>query len=250
MEDVTAGPVNAVDGVTSGGADRDDLTAGGPARQRPIRIAIVDDDAMVRTGLRLLFGGSPEFEVVSEAADGAEAVTMAAAHWPDVILMDIRMPRVDGLTATQRIRSAPNPPQIIVLTTFNIDEYVLEALRGGASGFLLKDTPPKDIIAAVRMVADGAGMLSPSVVRGLIDYVADPAAGSRRSQAKAQLKALTDREREVAVGLGHGWSNAEIGGELGMGIPTVKGHVSRLLAKLGLNNRVQVALLVHDAELL
>jgi DNA-binding NarL/FixJ family response regulator len=242
MDDVTAGPAGASGGVDTASADA--------TRRRPIRIGIVDDDALVRTGLRLLFGGSPEFEVVAEAVDGAEAIAMAAAHWPDVILMDIRMPRVDGLTATQRIRSGPKPPQIIVLTTFNIDEYVLEALRGGASGFLLKDTPPQDILAAVRMVADGAGMLSPAVVRGIIDFVADPAAGSRRSRAKAGLSALTDREREVAIGLARGWSNAEIGRELRMGIPTVKGHVSRLLAKLGLNNRVQVAMLVHDAELL
>jgi DNA-binding NarL/FixJ family response regulator len=223
----------------------DDLTA-----RRPIRIGLVDDDAMVRTGLRLLLGGTREFEVVAEAADGAEAITMAAAHWPDVILMDVRMPRVDGLTATQRIRSRPDPPHIIILTTFNIDEYVLEALRGGASGFLLKDTPAQEIIGAIKAVADGAGMLSPAVIRGLINYVADPAAGSRRARAKDRLALLTDREREVALGLGRGCSNAEIGAALGMGLPTVKGHVSRVLAKLDLNNRVQVAVLVHDAEFL
>jgi DNA-binding NarL/FixJ family response regulator len=127
---------------------------------------------------------------------------------------------------------------------------VLEALRGGASGFLLKDTPAQQIIAAVKAVANGAGMLSPAVIRGLIDYVADPASGSRRARAKERLGVLTDREREVALGLGRGFSNAQIGADLGMGLPTVKGHVSRVLAKLDLNNRVQVAVLVHDAELL
>jgi len=218
--------------------------------ERPIRLAIVDDDAMVRSSLRLLLGGSSGIEVVAEAQDGEEAMTVAAAHWPDVMLMDIRMPRLDGLTATQRIRSRPSAPQIIMLTTFNIDEYVLEALRSGASGFLLKDTPPLEILAAVRAVASGAGTLSPGVIRRLIDYVADPSAGSRRGRAKRSLKVLTDREREVAVALGRGWSNAEIATGLRMSVPTVKGHVSRLLTKLELNNRVQVAVLVHDAELL
>ncbi|GAB3806073.1 response regulator transcription factor [Micromonospora zhanjiangensis] len=218
-------------------------------RDRPIRLAIVDDDPLVRAGLRILLGGSPDLEVVAEAADGAAAVSLADAHWPDVILMDIRMPRLDGLIATRRIRCRPSPPQVIVLTTFDADEYVLEALRGGASGFLLKDTPPHDIIAAVRTVAAGAATLSPTVVRRLIDHVADPLAGPRRARARSHLAALTDREREVALALGRGLSNAEIGAELGMSVPTVKGHVSRLLTKLGLNNRVQVALLVHDAEL-
>ena len=218
--------------------------------QRPIRVAIVDDDAMVRTGLRLLFGGFADIEVVAEAADGVEAVTVAAANWPDVMVMDIRMPRMDGLIATQRIRSRPGAPQVLVLTTFAADENVLEALRSGASGFLLKDTPPRDIITAVRTVAAGAGTLSPSVIRGLIDYVADPQAGSRRARARSRIEGLTDREREVAVALGRGWSNAEIGTGLNMSLATVKGHVSRVLAKLDLNNRVQVAVLVHDAELL
>jgi DNA-binding NarL/FixJ family response regulator len=224
--------------------------AGVTASPRPIRLAIVDDDAMVRSALRLIFRDLPDIEVVAEAANGAEAISVAAAHWPDVMLMDIRMPKVDGLEATQRIRSRPSPPQIIILTTFNIDDYVLEALRSGASGYLLKDVSPQEIIAAVREVSSGAGMLSPAVIRGLIDYVADPAAGSRRARARSQFKALTDREREVAISLGKGWSNAEISSGLGMSVPTVKGHVSRVMAKLDLNNRVQVAVLVHDAELL
>ncbi|MBO3739108.1 response regulator transcription factor [Actinoplanes flavus] len=217
---------------------------------RPIRLVIVDDDALVRAGLRILVGGSPDIEVVAEAGDGAEAVTAAGAHWPDVILMDIRMPRVDGLVATRRIRGRPNAPEVIVLTTFDADEYVLEALRGGAAGFLLKDTPPREILAAVRSVAAGSASLSPTVIRRLIDHVADPEAGTRRARARTRLAALTDREREVAVLVGHGRSNAEIATELRMSVPTVKGHVSRLLSKLTLNNRVQIALLVHDAELL
>jgi DNA-binding NarL/FixJ family response regulator len=222
----------------------------GIAPDRPIRLAIVDDDPLVRTGLRILLGGSSDIEVVAEAGDGAEAMRLVDAHWPDVILMDIRMPTTDGLIATRRIRRRPSPPEVIVLTTFSADGYVLEALRGGASGFLLKDTPPRDIIAAIRAVAAGAPSLSPAVIRRLIDHVADPAAQPRRARARERLTVLTDREREVALGLGRGWSNAEIGAELGMGVPTVKGHVSRLLTKLDLNNRVQVALLVHDAELL
>ncbi|MBW6435518.1 response regulator transcription factor [Actinoplanes hulinensis] len=217
---------------------------------RPIRLVIVDDDALVRAGLRILVGGSPDIEVVAEAGDGAEAVTASEAHWPDVVLMDIRMPRVDGLVATRRIRGRPNAPQVIVLTTFDADEYVLEALRGGAAGFLLKDTPPREILAAVRSVAAGSASLSPTVIRRLIDHVADPEAGTRRARARTRLAALTDREREVAVLVGDGRSNAEIAAGLRMSVPTVKGHVSRLLSKLTLNNRVQIALLVHDAELL
>ncbi len=225
------------------------VTDGGGS-PRPIRLAIVDDDPLVRAGLRILLGGSPDIEVVAEAGDGAQAAAIADAHWPDVVLMDIRMPKVDGLTATRRLRSRPAPPQVIVLTTFHADEHVLDALRAGASGFLLKDTPPRDIIEAVRAVAGGSATLSPAVIRQLIDHVADPAAGPRRDRARARLATLTERERAVALALGRGWSNAEIGTELVMSLPTVKGHVSRLLAKLGLNNRVQVALLVHDAELL
>ncbi|MEV6300419.1 response regulator transcription factor [Actinoplanes sp. NPDC051861] len=220
------------------------------ALNRPVRLAIVDDDPLVRAGLRILVGGSPDIEVVAEAGDGEQAITLAGAHWPDVILMDIRMPGVDGLVATRRIRARPGAPQVIVLTTFDADEYVLEALRGGASGFLLKDTPPRDILTAVRTVASGAASLSPTVIRRLIDHVADPSAGTRRAQARTRLSTLTERESEVAVRVGQGRSNAEIATDLTMSLPTVKGHVSRLLQKLDLNNRVQIALLVHDAELL
>jgi len=215
---------------------------------RPVRVAIVDDDPFVRAGLVMLLAGWPEFVVVAEAGDGADVEALADAHWPDIVLMDIRMPKVDGLVATRRLRSRPSPPSVIVLTTFNADDYVLRALRAGASGFLLKDIPPRDIVRAVQAVAAGEAMLSPAAIRRLIDHVADPAAEQRRDRARALLRPLTDREQEVAAAVGRGHSNAEIAAALGMSVPTVKGHVSRLLTKLGLNNRVQVALLVHDAE--
>jgi len=221
------------------------LTPGG----RPVRVVIVDDDPMVRTGLRFMLGGSADLEVVGEAADGAEAITAAEAHWPDVMLMDVRMPRMDGVEATRRIRARPRAPQVLILTTFHADEYVLQAIRNGATGFLLKDTPPEELIAAVRKVAAGQSILSPKVIGAVVSFVAATGAGSRRAQANEQLGKLTDREREVAIGLGHGWSNAEIGNALGMGVSTVKGHVSRVLGKLGMNNRSQAAVMVHDAGL-
>jgi DNA-binding NarL/FixJ family response regulator len=170
-----------------------------------------------------------------------------SAHRPDVVLMDIRMPKVDGLAATEALRRRPSPPEVIVLTTFDADEHVLRALRSGASGFLLKDTPPAEIVRAVRRVAAGEATLSPAVTRRLIAHVADGGVDARRERARAQLSGLSEREREVAVALGQGRSNADIGAELFMSVATVKAHVSRLLVKLDLNNRVQVALLVHDA---
>ncbi|MGK5684301.1 response regulator [Actinoplanes sp. URMC 104] len=220
-----------------------------PRGARPIRLVIVDDDPMVRTGLRLLFGGSNGFEVVGEAADGAEAVVAARAHWPDVMLMDMRMPRVDGVEATRRVRSLPGAPQVVALTTFDMDELVLGALRNGASGYLLKDMPPKELMAAVARAAEGECVLSPEVLRPVVDFIAATAPGSQRAEAKRQLDKLTDREREVAIGLGRGWSNAQIGAELGMGVSTVKGHVSRVLAKLCMNNRAQAAVLINEAGL-
>ena len=213
---------------------------------RPIRLAIVDDDPLVRAGLSMLLAGAPDIEVVAEAGDGAEADALVDAHWPDVVLVDIRMPTVDGLVATERLRSRVRPPHVIVLTTFHADDHVLRALRAGASGFLLKDTPPRDIVHAIRTVAAGEPMLSPAVTRQLIDHVADPAAAARHEHAHTRLGLLTDREREVALAVGRGRSNAEIGAELHLSVPTVKAHVSRLLTKLGLNNRVQIALLVYD----
>ena len=215
-----------------------------------IRLVVVDDDDLVRTGLRLILGGAPDLEVVAEAADGRQAVDAVRQHGPDVVLMDIRMPVLDGLQATQQVLAGPRPPRIIVLTTVDTDEMVLEALRLGASGFLLKSTRPERLVEAVRAVAAGEPILSPSVTAQLIASVRDGAGGdTRRRRALDLLESLTDREREVAVAIGRGWSNAEIAQRLYMGVPTVKAHVSRLLTKLDAENRTQVALLVHDAGL-
>jgi DNA-binding NarL/FixJ family response regulator len=209
-----------------------------------VRVLIVDDDPLVRSGLRMLLHGDG-IEVVGEAGDGAEGVAQAAALGPDVVMMDIRMPGVDGLSATESIRRGPNPPAVIVLTTFDGDEHVLRALRAGAAGFLLKHTPPADIVTAVRRVAAGDAQLSPTILHRLIASVtvADP----RRAHARERLATLTDRELEVARAIGDGLSNAEIGARLYLSVPTVKTHVSAVLAKLDVPNRVQVAIIVHDA---
>lgn len=212
-----------------------------------IRVLIVDDDPLVRAGLSMLLAGADDVAIVGEAADGAEVEAAVAAHRPDVVLMDIRMPKVDGLAATEALRRRPDAPQVIVLTTFDADEHVLGALRAGAGGFLLKDTPPAEIVRAVRLVAAGEAMLSPGVTRRLIDHVSGGAAMDRRHRARALLDGLTEREREVAVAIGRGCSNADIGRDLHLSVATVKAHVSRLLSKLDLNNRVQIALLAHDA---
>jgi DNA-binding NarL/FixJ family response regulator len=212
-----------------------------------IRVLIVDDDALVRAGLSMMLAGSDDVRVVAEAADGSEVEAAVDAYRPDVVLMDIRMPGMDGLAATERLLGRPEPPQVIVLTTFDADEHVLRALRAGAGGFLLKDTPPPDILRAIRLVAAGEAMLSPAVTRRLIEHVADGGDGARRARARELLERLTEREREVAVAIGGGKSNAEIAAELYMSVATVKAHVSRLLQKLELDNRVQIALLAHDA---
>jgi DNA-binding NarL/FixJ family response regulator len=214
---------------------------------KPTRVLIVDDDALVRAGLSMLLAGADEIEVVGEASDGNEVADAIAEHGPDVVLMDIRMPGVDGLTATERVRAQDDAPEVIVLTTFEADDYVLGALRAGASGFLVKDTPPAEIVRAVRTVAAGEPMLSPAITRRLIGHVTDSKRDDRKHHARAQLDRLTQREREVALAIGLGKSNADISRELYMSVPTVKAHVSRVLEKLALNNRVQIALLAHDA---
>ncbi|MFF8399987.1 response regulator [Streptomyces sp. NPDC016172] len=213
-----------------------------------IRVLVVDDEALVRAGLRMILEPADDIEVVGEASDGSEAVTAVARHRPDVVLMDVRMPGMDGLTALKELRRATNPPRIIMLTTFDLDDYVHTALRGGAAGFLLKDTSPRDLAAAVRTVAEGSAMLTPRITKRLIDTFAGlesaDAAGARE-----RLSVLTEREDDVVRAVARGLSNAEIGRELAMSEGTVKAHVSRALAKLGLSNRVQVALLVRDAGL-
>ena len=214
-----------------------------------IRVLIADDDPLVRAGLSMIIGGTPDLAVVGEAADGDEVPAAVRACAPHVVLMDIRMPRVDGLAATSALRAAPDAPEVLVLTTFDIDQYVLRALRAGASGFLLKDTPPTEIVAAIRRVAAGEATLSPTVTRQLITHVVSSGGEERRHRALRQLATLSPREREVALAVGRGCSNAEIATELFMSVATVKAYVSRLLTKLDLNNRVQIALLVHDADL-
>jgi len=213
-----------------------------------IRVLLVDDDALVRSGLRMMLAGAEGLEVVGEADDGGGVLAAVDLHRPDVVLMDIRMPRVDGIEATRLLRAQPGAPAVIVLTTFDADELVLRALQAGAAGFLLKDTPPAEIVRGIELVHGGEGMLSPGVTRRLIALVAgDGDSGDRRARARTQLASLSAREREVALGVGRGLSNAEIGAELHMSVATVKAHVSRLLTKLDAANRVQVALLVQDA---
>jgi len=215
-----------------------------------IRVLLVDDEELVRFGLRTVLESAGDIEVVGEAADGAAALAAANQLRPDVVLMDIRMPRVDGLAATRSLLSRPDPPKVAVLTTFHLDEYVFAALEAGASGFLLKDTPPRQIVAAVRAVAEGSEMLSPAVTRRLIAEFVDRRADPRRHQARGRLHALSEREREVLVLVGRGLSNADAARTLYMSEATIKTYVSRMLTKLGLTNRTQAAILAHDAGLL
>src|SRR4051794_4443336 len=195
----------------------------------------------------MILSSAEDLKVVGEADDGARAVAVVREHRPDVVLMDIRMPEVDGITATAALRRLEAPPQVIVLTTYQADEQVMSALRAGASGFLVKDTPPEDIINAVRLVASGEAMLSPSVTRTLLSHFGDVGASDRRRAAAQRLATLTDREREVAIAIGSGASNAEVAALLFMSEATVKAHVSRLFTKLDAANRVQIAIAVHDA---
>ncbi|MGW4464141.1 response regulator [Micromonospora sp. NPDC004704] len=212
-----------------------------------IRVLVVDDEHLVRSGLRMILEAAGDIAVVGEARDGAEAVEAVVRLGPEVVLMDVRMPGVDGLTAAARIRAVPFPPKVIMLTTFDLDEYVHRALRAGAVGFLLKDTPPTELAAAVRTVHAGNAMLAPTVTMRLLSSFVERAP-ARARQARDRLAALTGRERDVILALARGLSNAGIGGELGLSEATVKAHVSRALAKLGLGNRVQAAILVRDAE--
>lgn len=217
-----------------------------------IKVVIVDDDALVRTGLAMILRGDASLDIVGEASDGLEGVSLVRQTQPHVVLMDIRMPRLDGLEAVARVRALPSPPAVIMLTTFAADEYVVRALREGATGFLLKDTAPAAIVEAVHRVAAGHPMLSPSVTRQLIKQVSGAESAETADRAAAARQALSDltqREFEVAVAIGQGKSNADISRELYMSVATVKAHVSRILTKLGFTNRVQVAIAVHDAGL-
>ena len=215
-----------------------------------IRILVVDDDALVRAGLTMMIGSADDLEVVGDAADGSEVVDAVARHRPDVVLMDIRMPGLDGLQATQRLQAMAAPPRVLVLTTFDVDDFVFRALQAGAAGFLLKDTPPRELLQAIRVVASGDAMLSPSVTRRLIGHFAADPRADRRRDAVRRIGSLTARESEILVAVGRGLSNADIGRELFLSEATVKTHVSRLLVKLGAGNRVQVAILAHEAGML
>ncbi len=211
-----------------------------------IRVLLVDDDALVRSGLRMMLAGAETLDVVGEAADGREVLGAVDLHRPDVVLMDIRMPQLDGIAATRLLAAQPDPPAVVVLTTFDADELVLRALQAGAAGFLLKDTPPAEIVRAIELVHAGDGMLSPTVTRRLISMVAGDA-GARAEQARDRLATLSPRGRDVALAVGRGETNAEIAAALHLSVATVKAHVSRLLDKLDVDNRVQIALLVQAA---
>ncbi|MFF5335355.1 response regulator [Streptomyces sp. NPDC013181] len=219
----------------------------------PVRLLIIDDDPLVRAGLALMLGGADDIDIVGEGADGSEAAALVERLRPDVVLMDIRMPVMDGLSATELLRARPDAPEIVLLTTFHADEQVLRAIRAGAAGFVLKDTPPARIVESVRRVAAGDPVLSPAVTRQLMARAAGDGPGERTdraARARERVALLADREREVAVAVGRGRSNAEIAAALYLSVATVKAQVSRILAKFGFNNRVQIALLVHDAGLL
>jgi DNA-binding NarL/FixJ family response regulator len=195
----------------------------------------------------MMLDGDDGIAVVGEASDGDEVPAAADRHAPDLVLMDLRMPRVNGIIATRRLRSRPHPPEVVVLTTFDTDENVLRALRAGASGFLLKDSPPAQIIEAIHRVVAGDPILSPRITRRLMDRAATDAGTQER--ARAALAALSRREHEVVVAVAKGQTNAEIAAELYMSVATVKAHISRILTKLSLGNRTQIALLAHDAGL-
>jgi DNA-binding NarL/FixJ family response regulator len=214
-----------------------------------IKILVVDDESLVRAGLRFILESAPDLEIVAEAEDGEQAIAAVRRTRPDVVLMDIRMPRTDGLAATEAVRKLPEPPAVIVLTTFDTDEYVFTALEAGACGFLLKDTSPQDLIGAVRLAHAGDSMLSPRVTRRLIHRFTTEHPTRRRRDALTQLDALTAREREVLVEVGLGRSNAEIAAALHMSEATVKSHISHLFDKLAVTNRVQVAITAFRAGL-
>ena len=212
-------------------------------------VVVADDQALVRAGFRVLIDSAADLEVVGEAADGAQAVAAVEAARPDVVLMDVRMPVMDGLEATRRIMGSPRAAttHVLILTTFDLDEYVYDALRAGASGFLLKDAPPEELLNAIRVVATGDALLAPSVTRRLIaEFAARPEVPRTQS---AVLDALTDREREVLALVARGRSNAELSGELHMSVATAKTHVGRLLSKLGARDRAQLVVIAYETGL-
>ena len=215
-----------------------------------IRVVLVDDQELVRTGFRLVLGGQPDLEVVGEAGDGAEAIEVAGQTRPDVVVMDVRMPRMDGVEATRRIRSCADAPRVLILTTFDVDEYVYEAIRAGASGFLLKDTGARNLIDAIRIVHSGEAVVAPSTTRRLFDRfatLADPRRPPERGEAPDVP--LTAREVEVLREVALGLSNAEIADKMFLSEATVRTHVSHILGKLGLRDRVQAVVYAYEMRL-
>src|SRR3954447_20004040 len=211
-----------------------------------IRVLVADDERLVRRGFRLILWTEPGIDVVGEAADGYEAVDLAASLQPDVVLMDVRMPRLDGLEATRRILASPTSPRVIVLTTLDLDAYVFTALRAGASAFLLKDAPENQLLAAIRVVAEGGSMFAPSATRRVLEEFARRSVAAERA---VELAALTAREREVLRLVAGGWSNREIADRLGLSEHTAKTHVAHILGKLGLRDRVQAVVAAYEGEL-
>ena len=215
----------------------------------PTKLLLVDDDALVRAGLRLILGGTEDFDIVGEGSDGDEVAGLVERLRPDIVLLDIRMARMNGLDAATELLARKDPPKVIVLTTFDADDLVMRALGAGAAGFLLKDTPPARMVESIRQVAAGEQTLSPSVTAQVIAAATRGYAGSRRNGARAELERLTEREREVARAIAEGLTNADIARTCFMSLATVKAHVTSIFDKLGANNRVQVAVRVHEAQL-
>jgi DNA-binding NarL/FixJ family response regulator len=213
-----------------------------------IRVVLVDDQQLMRSGLRMMLETQGDIEVVGEASDGDEGIELTRRLDPDLVLMDIRMPGKDGLAATEELAAQPDPPKVVVLTTFGEESYVYRALRAGAVGFLLKDTPPEELVTAVRRAADGLAVLDPAITHSVIAHFTDPAA-QMRAEAQDRLGALTARELEVLTCLGLGMSNAEIGLRLGLSETTVKSHVSKVMEKLACSNRTQAAIIAYEAGL-
>jgi len=221
-----------------------------PPADHPIRVALVDDQQLVRAGFALVINSQPDMEVVVEASDGAQALRLLESFTADVVLMDVRMAGMDGLTATEQLmaRGGSTPPKVVILTTFDLDEYVMRAIKAGASGFLLKDVPPEDMLAAIRTVHAGDGVIAPSSTKRLIEHLAQILPDEQKSPP-AVLDALTDREREVLVLMARGRNNTEIAAELFVAEATVKTHVGRVLAKLGARDRVQAVVIAYETGL-
>lgn len=220
----------------------------------PIRVVLVDDQQLVRAGLAMVIDSQADMTIVGQASDGVEALDLLAEYSADVVLMDVRMPKLDGLEATRRLIEAADlagaePPKIVMLTTYDLDEYLLSAIKAGASGFLLKNAPPEDLLAAIRTVQDGDAVVAPSATRRLLAHVATGANPRPVDAADPRLESLTDREREVLELIARGWSNAEISAELFLSETTVKTHVRHILTKLGVRDRVQAVVVAFESGL-